>query len=608
MKHAPWIVGLIAALGCGGSKKSTGPSGSAAPRQDPVDALWRQAPAGASAAMVVAPGALADLHRGLIEVAGGSLRSTKLGGEAIAEVIGEAASADVDVMSPAGFDSLGLDLTLGAAAFAVGDDSYTILPVTDREAFARRVGASLQNGVDVAPAFDLACAMGGGFYRCAPTPDKLAAWKPSGDGLRRRWMGDDRGAIELYMAASMMADAKPLVELLGGAPALRLSLVLSRGELRAGFSLLGALDPSLHTGPTPLADAAMKGNPAGVLVASLGPILELVSEPIDAELARAGASGLSVRSLLDTITGEVTAHLSPGKRPRGSIEVGITRPEALRVLLPLCAGAEVDGLSFKQLPDGCLITVAEELITPPLEVSVTIEDRAVVATIGEGKSAGAGDGPPPSIAGQRWTAALWARGSMLASFNSSPAFVEGLDDPEAALGAWALGHVSELALGVRADPRGVHGLLHVATTWRNPPAVVARLEPLMTRFVGGDMGSLADIEALGRANAGSPLATDVSLGSNGMMAVLAGIGLVAGIAAPTFAADPPDAQLLAEFEAVKDKMCACADKACAEKVNRDFEQWLQRNQNTSPSASARQRAMKIAEAYTKCMMKAMSNP
>lgn len=68
------------ALGCGGSKRtSDGPSARAGPEPVALDALWRQAPAGSVGAVVVAPGALADLHRGWLELANGSLGSTRRG-------------------------------------------------------------------------------------------------------------------------------------------------------------------------------------------------------------------------------------------------------------------------------------------------------------------------------------------------------------------------------------------------------------------------------------------------------------------------------------------------------------------------------------------------
>ena len=56
---------------------------------------------------------------------------------------------------------------------------------------------------------------------------------------------------------------------------------------------------------------------------------------------------------------------------------------------------------------------------------------------------------------------------------------------------------------------------------------------------------------------------------------------------------------------LRDDMCSCKNKVCAERVNRGFETWLKRNERP-PGTATRQSAYKvIAQEYTKCMMSAM---
>lgn len=67
----------------------------------------------------------------------------------------------------------------------------------------------------------------------------------------------------------------------------------------------------------------------------------------------------------------------------------------------------------------------------------------------------------------------------------------------------------------------------------------------------------------------------------------------------------PDSQLVSEFTAIKDEMCACKDKACAEGVNQKFEVWLKRNESSKGGRAEQEKAKAIAEDYTRCMMSAM---
>lgn len=78
--------------------------------------------------------------------------------------------------------------------------------------------------------------------------------------------------------------------------------------------------------------------------------------------------------------------------------------------------------------------------------------------------------------------------------------------------------------------------------------------------------------------------------------------------APDPQPDPPAAgsQIIAEFEVIKNDMCACRDKTCAEQINKDFEAWLKRHARAKGSKAEQEQAKKIAEDYTRCMMAAMT--
>ena len=65
-------------------------------------------------------------------------------------------------------------------------------------------------------------------------------------------------------------------------------------------------------------------------------------------------------------------------------------------------------------------------------------------------------------------------------------------------------------------------------------------------------------------------------------------------------------KVVKEFEKIKDEMCGCKDKECAEKVNKKFDEWLKKNESAKGSKGQQEKAKKIAEEYSKCMMSAMT--
>jgi hypothetical protein len=79
-----------------------------------------------------------------------------------------------------------------------------------------------------------------------------------------------------------------------------------------------------------------------------------------------------------------------------------------------------------------------------------------------------------------------------------------------------------------------------------------------------------------------------------------------GLGAFLVASSGCGSKVVKEFEKIKDEMCACKDKDCAEKVNKKFEDWLKKNEKAKGSKGQQEKAKKVAEEYTKCMMTAMA--
>ena len=62
---------------------------------------------------------------------------------------------------------------------------------------------------------------------------------------------------------------------------------------------------------------------------------------------------------------------------------------------------------------------------------------------------------------------------------------------------------------------------------------------------------------------------------------------------------------LKELSALKNEMCACKDKACAEKVTEKMMKMGEKHKDTKATESQMKAAAGITEELTKCMSKAM---
>lgn len=68
----------------------------------------------------------------------------------------------------------------------------------------------------------------------------------------------------------------------------------------------------------------------------------------------------------------------------------------------------------------------------------------------------------------------------------------------------------------------------------------------------------------------------------------------------------PASAMIAKFEAITEKMCSCADPACAEAARMDMNRWSAERVKTAsttapPSAAESQRLQDAAKRYSGCM-------
>ena len=537
-------IALVTAIaGCKKDKNTseTSPAtGAAAAPADPAperdgSALWKLAPAGTEAGVVVADGAGVELHRAFIAVAS-SLETLPMGAALIAELRSETAPLGVDPLRIDGLGGLGLDLSRGAAVFFAGGDPLVVLPVGDRAAFVAKLEGKSEGAIDRFD--DQVCKLEGDRYLCAKTAAALEAWKPAAQRLDAGWPAAMRGSIEVQLTGSTLAN-EAVEGLMSRADRLRAAVQLQRGAALVRVSIDGAVKPMFRTGETPLATAALASAPAGILVGHLGAGIAAIKADMSPQrLDSPGPGGMTMRQMLDSLSGEIVGIAPAGSPARGFVELGLTNPKPARALVSACGIMPLpEGITAEPLENGgCRVTVSE--LGRSITVDLEVGERALVASVGGGAREGKGGQPLPAyLGGQRWLGALFMRGSIAAALD--PQLAPGIDQmvagsEEAQVAIWAGVHLTELGLGLRSDDAGVHGFLRVATTWANPDPVVNALEPLLLRMARGDLAAAAGVRELAGKHPGTPLAEAVGTGAGGTTASAAFVGMVAAVAIPAF--------------------------------------------------------------------------
>jgi hypothetical protein len=113
---------------------------------------------------------------------------------------------------------------------------------------------------------------------------------------------------------------------------------------------------------------------------------------------------------------------------------------------------------------------------------------------------------------------------------------------------------------------------------------------IMQKEVGGQLG-------------GGTAGTDgTGLGTGGGGIDLGGLGLGGGGSGGSAGSGDP----IADFRTLADAMCACADKACAERVQKDLEVFSERYKSTQGTAEQLKQAEEISQRLRECMIRAMT--
>lgn len=586
MRGVASIFAVVLACACSKAPSSTTPA-----REKPITTaeLWALAPEGIDVGIVYGPGQGALLQRAMNEVIA-SLRSTNVKIAALEKMVRDVAALKLSNGRVPGYD---LDSATAVFFRTAGEEVYSVYRVTDRAAMRAALEGVTDGDVDV---FEYGgrrsvCEPKGELYHCAPNVDALKAWTPGATPFGQDWPADLRGPMELLAKIE-------------GTPQSPAATIYARGRAERGrgsmdFVIRGLPAQSLAPAPAPLAKARLARprnghlqiNPALVKLA----LSQIPAEVLDTPLP----GGVTANAVVSALTGEVVLSVHSGG---GELAIGVDDPGPFRALLPVCDMPLP--LTVRRDGDACLVD-APLPTGERLRARLRVTDAAVVASFGAAPGEATAPAAAPTRLEEPWLVAGWLRGVGNNVSTLAPLAAH-LDARAMTLIRWAVAHLSEISFGFRYAGDEGRGFLEVATSWRNPPEVVARLEPLLARVSRGELGALGGIDRLAAAHPRSPLAIDRSLGDHRPLFAPAGLAVFKAMKA-AIEEQETARNVVDEFNGLRAKMCDCDDRACAESVNAEFEAWLARNQHVKGSLKLQERAKEIARDYTECMMEVFKN-
>lgn len=476
------------------------------------DALWKLAPEGTVAGVVVS-------SRGVAAIEGGWLAIKKLFASA-PELAKPAAKMNEELTKVFGrsdvrLADVGLAPGKGGAIFGLdGGDELVIIPLADRAKFLQVTKGT--QGADADTIGDHTCKTVKGVYACAKPAallDKVGT-APLGDRLK---LAGARGDIEVVAAIPARGSAAPIQ--LAAVAQVDRGAVVVRGAIQGAPSIV---TEKLVASGAPSIDPAKA---AGFAIMNLGPVL--ASAPIPpAEIV----PGVSAAELASNVAGPVTARIPPGgmvfdvRVPMKDTAPAQKLVEQCDSIPPLAmAGAKVEkGVCHVEVPQ---LAMALDAWVEGKELRIGTKGASAGATLA-----------PTAIASElakgEWAFAMFGRGTLLGE-GQFPSLPIGQLPEEAEMGIRMMMLVNEVGLGVRADGDTVRFLADVRTVWANPDDVVAKLMAISPEQVAKGQAA-ATAKQIAAASPTAPFAADFKAGLGGVMIPAATIGVLAAVAIPAF--------------------------------------------------------------------------
>lgn len=516
-----WLVCLVTVLGCKREPAAPGVEAPAAlPPTAEQDALWQFAPDGAMIGVVGSPRGLAMLERGATAIDALLARAPELAPlhRALQEAWTHATG------SPAlGLAALGMSANQGFAIFGSdADKAALVLPVVDRDRFVALLHGHRDGDRDTfdrTPFAGTVCKPFRGRYVCADQP---AMFEKLGHG----------NLAALRARAGARGDLEFVGQGFPDAPSTTVAVVV---QLEPGTVVMRGM-----VGGVPSEVTRVLGNPvrprdgaatsagfgvldASPLVAALPPV------PI--------VRGVTAAQLGRSLAGPVHFAIPPGSHDLASLDLAVriplNDPAPAKALVEHCADIpELAALGASFQSGACHLSVPD--LNTEIDAWVDGNELRI------GRRAGARPAsiePSPlstELAQGAWSVAIFGRGSYLALANL-PVMTAALSQlpPQMSVLPRFLPLFNEFGVGLRKDGDALHFVLGLRTLWANPPDVVDRVLAIsQAQIASGQAGGTATTIAASAPR--SPFAQDLGAGTGGMVAIVAPLGVVAGVAIPAF--------------------------------------------------------------------------
>ncbi len=506
MKRTLVVLALVA--GCHKDRSTSQapvPSPSAPASTAEQDALWAKAPEGAIGGLVISSRAIGmiehgwhDLHAFLKTFPAFAVPDQQM----TAELAKVGLSPDFTAAD------LGLAPGKGFAMFVVGDEPVMLLPVGDRDKFLAKVKGT--KGTDVDHIDEISCKMlDGGWYGCAKV---VALFDKLGKGNLRPKLETAKARGDIEGVATGEVDLAAVVQLDRGAFVAR---GIVGGVPKEVTSKLG----------TPVKPHVDLDHAAGFAVVNIQPFLAdvppvpFVAGVTAADLAKSVSGPLSVTMAAGDLNFDARVPLSDTAPAQKVIEHCADIPPLAMI------GAKADGgachipvpqynFAIDLWIDGKELRIGSKGAKPS---SVTAPASAIGAELAKGE----------------WHAVVWGHGTLLAPNQIIPPNLPDTLPDEAAMMLRGFVMLNEFGLGITLEGDAVRFVLSGRSAWSNPDDVVAKLQAVspddILKGKGGERG-----KAIADAAPKSPFAADYQAGTAGVMAPVAVIGILAGVAIPAF--------------------------------------------------------------------------
>jgi hypothetical protein len=278
------------------------------------------------------------------------------------------------------------------------------------------------------------------------------------------------------------------------------------------------------------------------------------------------------------------------------MRVPLADPKPMATLIEHCGDIPGAAMVHASYANGkCRVGIPQVAET----IDTWVEGHELRVATGHGAGPVAASEIATELARGAWTFAFWGRFSLLANSTPRPPTAD-ISQEVVVYVLRALAMVNEVGLAARVDGDTVRFVAALRTAWSNPDDVVAKIAQISpAELLAGHAVAAAKKIADGAPD--SPFAMDYRAGTSGLVSAFLPASMVGITAAYAFADYTKKARRrhgASHLVEAKDRVCACKDLACGQKVLEDMAKAMEGKDATEKPTEA---DMKIASELAKCM-------